>query len=185
MCNWQEICRRDVRPRVKVNYEALYTFGIQEYTVQSEIRNITSDISDRYLLMVETTWQNLGKNYFNILMIQSVANYDSGQCRPQWERAFVLVSYKENLSFLQWYFFWKYFVSNSTIRETVHVYDGYSPHVWTFKVWKMLILIGGLYCTGFIIPIGDVAGIWGIDSELHSVRGVYCWCRIVVCLQNF
>jgi hypothetical protein len=29
-----------------------------------------------------------------------------------------------------------FFVFNNSIHETVHVYRGYTPHVWRFKAWK-------------------------------------------------
>jgi uncharacterized BrkB/YihY/UPF0761 family membrane protein len=42
----------------------------------------------------------------------------------------------------------------------IYTHTEVRPHVWRFRVWKMLTVVGRLYCVGFIMHVGVIASIW-------------------------
>jgi hypothetical protein len=72
---------------------------------------------------------------------QESVNYNSGQCRLQWELYLYCMFHTEKIRvFLWWILFRQYFVNN-LILETAYVYSGLATRVWRFTVST---LIGGL-----------------------------------------
>jgi hypothetical protein len=69
------------------------------------------------------------------------------------------------------------FRSDSTLSsvssETVHVRTGQAPYGWKFKVWKILTLIVGLCCVGFITPIG-VLQVGGVSDKTVKYGHEFC-----------